>query len=84
MQIKVESQHGKGQMLDVQAIQTMLDDHIRQCKNFKASIEELSQQNKVLRDQNAENKVRIEKLEMELKGHNRTFSVSSQHVSRLT
>ena len=83
-------------MLDahVQAIQTILDDHIRQCKDFKAIIEEQNQQikvlrdqnaeNKVLRDQNAENKVRIQELEMELEGHNRTFSVSSQHVSRLT
>ena len=64
-------------MLDVQAIQTILDDHIRQCKDFKAIIEEQNQQIKVFRDRNAE-------LEMELEGHNRTFSVSSQHVSRLT
>jgi hypothetical protein len=45
--------------------------------DFRAIIEEQNQQIKVLRDQIAE-------LKMELEGHNRTFSVSSQHVPRLT
>ncbi len=76
-QIQVTSQHGEGQMLglqDVQAIQTKLDDRIRQ---FEAIIEE---QIKVARDLNAEIKVqnaeikvlrdRIQEVEIELEGHN--------------
>jgi cell shape-determining protein MreC len=46
---------------DVQAIQTKLDAHIRQCEDFKAIIEErnrfIDDQFKVLRDRDAEIKV---------------------------
>ena len=88
-----------------QAIQTRLDDHIRQCEDFRVIIEERNRliddqikvlrdrdaeikdfraEIKVLRDRDAENKDeikvlrdRIQELEIELEGHNCTFSVSS-------
>jgi chromosome segregation ATPase len=69
---------------DFRAEIKVLRDRDAEIKDFRAEI-------KVLRDRDAENKDeikvlrdRIQELEIELEGHNCTFSVSSQPFLRLT